>query len=298
MNLGKCVLAFTALSVFMTFSVSAADPVNYVVDTFEDGAAGVPATQYKATCSEPGGTGLITTNFVWSDEKGDASTLACETPVFAGCRPTTNAVGGQVLCVSTEGLSLTRKISESGIRFDLNPVYVDMLVKFVPCEEAPIIHDYYVDAALFVNSSSNLVVYHAAEGPEGGCLAMTDVGVPVVLDQWHRLTVYFGRPSEYYETTGFQVYLDGVKMTASSAYDEDGNTGTNGTWFIIASYESCLSSLVFRGDMKVDELVVSDQANGIGPSAPLSSGKSTTVFGLSTSRSTAFTGKTSVLLFR
>lgn len=251
---------------------TAADPVKYISDSFEATDSGsnlLPIGLYKQVLSAPDGNGVVTTNPVWLAQSGDASKLvATGVPGYLGVnRPTSNDVPVEyVLNLETEGQTLVRTNSTS-LDFGGTPVYVDSLIKFTPSEDNPTINDGAVKAAVFVNVVSNLFIYHGVDGlpPE-----ITDTGIKIVATNWYRLTILL-QTRESLGKTAFQVYLDGMKITNSpAAYNDTGSQGTaDASWFLNASVDTHLSGVAFQGTGMVDDLVVTDQANGISTSVPI-----------------------------
>lgn len=242
-------------------AATAAAPTFYVKDSFEDGAIDKPIGQYGETYSEPDGNGRVTTNRVWEAQDGDASKLVANVGSFSGDRPITNAVlTDLVLNLETEGQTLVRTNS-TALDFSTTPVYVDTLIKFTASEDDPVISDPVVKAAVFVNSVSNLCVYH---GVTGLASVNTDLGIKIDPVQWYRLTIRLGK-NPTHQLSSFQVYLNETLITNDVvAYNEGGELGNGGTWFLNAAGEaSTLSAVSFQGTGMVDDLVVSDQANKI-----------------------------------
>ena len=243
-----------ALSAFAT-------QTKWVEDTFEDGTVGQSIGTYKQVVT--GGSNQYT-NYAWIAANGDLSVIATNIGSYAGTRPSTNAVqSNQVLNLSTEGQTLTRNLGVTNYFFTGDPVYVDTLIKFTPSEDNPTISDSNVKAAVFVNVSSNLVVYH---GDFSLASFSTDVGLHVDPTAWYRLTILLGKfgGGAY---SGFQVFVNGTAITNGVAYNEDGSQP--GTWFVNGSSDKTLSAVAFQGTGMVDDLVVSSMANGFGTPAAI-----------------------------
>jgi len=113
-----------------------------------------------------------------------------------------------------------------------------------------------VKAAVFVNVSSNLVVYSG----NGSVNVSTDVGYKIDPTRWYRLTILMGKVGD--ETAAFQVYVNDVLITNAVAITQDFNS--NGTWFYSASAVNTISAVAFQGTGMVDDLVVTTLANGYG----------------------------------
>eukprot|EP00825_Cyclidium_porcatum_P024673 TRINITY_DN27049_c0_g1_i1.p1 TRINITY_DN27049_c0_g1~~TRINITY_DN27049_c0_g1_i1.p1 ORF type:complete len:244 (-),score=-11.71 TRINITY_DN27049_c0_g1_i1:2-733(-) len=217
-------------------TASAVDPVTYVSDSFEpsagngttNGYAGMLISQYKA---QPIGDFLLTTNYMWVSAAGDVSSLVLTNSTYeATTRPLTNEMGSLVLNLATEGQTLTR-VLDGNITNDFytgGPYYVDTLIKFTPSEDYPTNNiDSSVKAAVFVNVSSNLVVYH---GDEAHKTLSTDLGISIDPTQWYRLTIQLGKlAGEGIDYTGFKIYLNGIAITNAAAATD--NLEYPGTWF-------------------------------------------------------------------
>ena len=243
-----------ALSAFAT-------QTKWVEDTFEDGTVGQSIGTYKQVVT--GGSNQYT-NYAWIAANGDLSVIATNIGSYAGTRPSTNAVqSNQVLTLSTEGQTLTRNLGVTNNFLTGDPFYVDTLIKFTPSEDNPTISDSSVKAAVFVNVSSNLVIYH---GDISLPVSSTDVGLHIDPTAWYRLTIKLGTffSGGY---PAFQVYVNGTAITNAVAYDDNG--GQPGTWFVNASQNNTISAVAFQGTGMVDDLVVSSMANGFGTPAAI-----------------------------
>jgi len=254
------------------FSASAADPYFYVKDTFDESSviyytasgpevpasSGMAINHYKATLN---GSADIVAPTNWAAAAGDASMLSNVVVSFdtaTGKRPLDGGTRVNVLNLETEGQTLTRTLDNGATpNFSVNDVYVDTMIKFTPSEDTPTI-DPTVKAAVFVNVSSNLVVYHGGNGGES-----TDVSYAIDPTQWYRLTILMSKLGEMGNggATMFKVYVNNNQISSSEGVDQDFNP--NGPWFFVAGGGLTLSSVAFQGTGMIDELVVADQANGI-----------------------------------
>lgn len=247
------------------FSATAADPTVFIADSFEapDGVADLPVAQYKQTLSAPDGNGVVTTNVVWSAAAGDASKLvADDNSAFttAKGRPFVTGDKSLVLNLETEGQTLARTVGSPLAFGESTPVYVDTLIKFTPSEDNPVISDESVKAAVFVNVSSNLCIFHGV-GLSGSAAAVaTATTIAIDPTQWYRLTIKLSNMPEASLDKVFQVYLNGELIVDANGMNE--TYDPNGSFFYTASNESTLSTVAFQGTGKVDELVVADMANG------------------------------------
>lgn len=232
----------------------------FVSDSFEyigpesgtsNGVANMPISQYK---SQPWGDFCQLTNYVWLAEAEDSSRLVNEVQDYLGMRPITGAATQLVLNLETNGRVLVRT-NTVPTDFSASPVYVDALVKFDPFEEDPAIDSVPLKFAVYVNASSNLVVYH---GTEGSAATASATHATVVPGSWHRLTVLLSVHPELLQPV-FKVYLDGETVTAPAAYAEDGSGPVeDGVWFLSPAQNTTLNAISFQGTGMVDELVVTD----------------------------------------
>ncbi|NQU39673.1 MAG: hypothetical protein HQ523_06950 [Lentisphaerae bacterium] len=156
-------------------------------------------------------------------------------------------------------------------------IWIDMGIQMVPSDATPesFTNDTEVQVAMFLNASSNLVVYH---GTMDGGYALGTSNVYTVLDHpaieagsWHRLTVEmdyesantaFG-PGYYLEF--FRVLLDGTAISNALCWDDPGILGTlggTGTWFVCANpddaIERDLNATSLSGTGYFDDFVVTN----------------------------------------
>ena len=230
-----------------------AETITYVADNFENlgagygpttnGVANMPISVYK---SQPWGEPPTNTNYLWYTESSDdLSKLVAEPQNYTGIRPMAGSETNLVLNLETNGKTLVRTNS-AAVDFFTTPVYVDTLIKFTPSEENPSLDsmDDSVKAAVFVNVSSNLVIYH-----KDLYLAktMTDTGHFIDPAQWYRLSILL---SDIDSTPVFKVFLNGEAITSGAPVE--------GGWFISASGEMVFNAVAFQGTGMIDELVVTE----------------------------------------
>lgn len=247
---GVCVLSATAATQFI------ADSFENEGETLPQYAAtnGMPIVYYRATDN---GAGVpMTTN--WFAADGDASQIVDADVVnqayAVSPRPMAGAASNLVLNLETEGQTLTRTVTGAPMNFVTGaPVYVDTLIKFTPSEDDPVIEDANVKAAVFVNVSSNLVVYH---GVLGDVPTTTDTGIAIDPEQWYRLTILL---SQLDTLAFFEVYLDGTLIETASGWTPGETPSQPGPWFPNASTDNTLNAIAFQGTGMVDELVVADE---------------------------------------
>jgi hypothetical protein len=244
--------------------MNATAATQYMADSFENNPGdwkpatnGMPIVWYKS--ADDNGFGVpMTTN--WLTAAGDASKIvtadAGNQAYMASPRPMAGmAVSNLVLNLETEGQTLTRAASGIPAFTDTAPVYVDTLIKFTPSEDTPTIADTSVKAAVFVNVSSNLCVYHGVGGA-GSNPVSTPTTVAINPEQWYRLTIKLSYMPEAELDKVFQIYLDGTLITDDDAMDDAYAPG--GSFFYSASNQGTLTAVAFQGTGMVDELVIAD----------------------------------------
>jgi hypothetical protein len=258
----------------------------WVSDSFEEASNGDAINTYQA---EPyyGGT---YTNYLWESMDGDASKIVTtEGQGYEGIRPgitNDNVTTSLHLNLETEGTTLIRHLGLGAIVDDYekrNPIsvgfstdtnlYVDTLIKFTPSEDDPEINDSTVKVAVFVNASSNLVVYHKSGNSELFDTWLTNTvfesgsGPVIDPDLWYRLTIRIGVPSGI-GAAACQIFLDNIPLSHANGYtDKSGETPSfeaGGNWFILAvEGATSISNVSFQGTGAIDEFVVADAAPGI-----------------------------------
>lgn len=258
MNLtSKSMLKF--LTVCAGACALSATATTWVGDSFEApaGSVDLPISKYKAIPGAPDGNGFVITNYMWTSQDGDASKLVAGTVLFdkTVTTPLEGADDLLFLNLETEGQTLVRKMDGDAVNnFTEGTIYVDTLIKFTPSEDSPVITDPAIKAAIFVNVSSNLMVYH---GVDGAGPASTAVGAVIDPAQWYRLTIVLGMFWEG-SVPGFKVLLDGQAISSIDGYMDNGDQP--GPWFFNASADNTLAAVAFQGTGAVDELVVTDVA--------------------------------------
>jgi|GEM_PF-2488022 len=220
--------------------------------------------------------GSLATNLPgWSSEGADQSVITNWNNAYAlasTVSPLTNSVSHtNVLQLATEGdmLSLTNGAPED---LTAGSVYVDGMIRFTVSDTDPDSNTITNDTkiAVFVNSSSNLVIRHmmSTNAYGEGVWSLADVGVTnsvtdktIDPDAWYRLTIrlrnsLFKDPTgndfstEFFRTYG-EVQLNGVIITnVATAY-------SNTLFFSCAAVESSdLNAVSLSGTGFLDDLVV------------------------------------------
>lgn len=233
-------------------------------------------------------TGYVITNANgWSAGPQDLSTI---TNLSSGYSldnmsfPITNAgydhaVDNKVLNLNTDVAMLTNTLG--GATFATSPMYVDTMVKFVASDGFPaaVSNDPNVKAAVFVNETSNLVVYCGAFF-DGNFLPSKFVttDTQVVPGTWYRLTVAMDNLDlgESGHAQAFEVRINNVPVYSSEAYSNDWKDviftesfvpAGDGQWFLSAANKptdlgnepgkTMIEALAFQGTGMIDDLVVS-----------------------------------------
>lgn len=244
------------------FALSATAQTTYVADNFEyigegqgptNGVENMPISTYK--CQPWGDEGIWQfTNYVWiTQSSDDLSKLVTESQNYTGIRPMAGSSTNLVLNLETNGKTLVRTNSAPSY-FLTTPVYVDTLIKFTPSEVNPRNEDMdaSVKAAVFVNASSNLVVYFR-DPANGNVQKMQDTGYFVNPSQWYRLTILLSQVSDM---PFFKVYMNGSIITNGTVLDNE--------WYGVASGETSFNAVAFQGTGMIDEMVVTENTPDFG----------------------------------
>jgi hypothetical protein len=277
--LKRTALAAVALGMLCAGVAQARSDVNSVVykETFE-------STTGPTTGSWADNAWVATTGG-WYAAATDASIVTnigsyvLPSGVISPVSPTTGAAWSRVLKLNTEGVTLTNMLS--GATLDTKDIWVDTLIKMVVSEDVPtaISNDVNVKAAVYLNSSSNLVVYHGTfnvGGSDYGHSKYTATGAKLVPGEWYRLTIRLDSTTTPGEEEAFKVFTNGgVVVAAAGVGYDDWKTEfatvspPGGPWFLSAArrpsgYESTFAdtvqTLCFQGTGYVDDLVVTDSA--------------------------------------
>ena len=171
----------------------------------------------------------------WYATNRNDATVVTNDYAYAGERP---IAGDHELVLATAGVvSNVFSGTESHTH-----VWLDMMIEWYPRPE-PGVADASAQLALYVNSSSNLVVWHYDDG--GGTKTWTELaGTQKAAHTWSRLTVMM----DYSGTANrFQVFLDGLPVPDSNTWFEAANTDNDH-----------FSYVTFPSEFAVDDLVVAD----------------------------------------
>ena len=233
---------------------------------------------------------FITNGWYTSDSTLDKSAIAKRSYTFDAASicgyPLPSAPGTNVLALNTNGSILSNSFG-SGFDMSGGITYIDTMVQFVSASDsnapaACTTSDSGIKAAVYINTSSNLAIYHGtlvASGENQGAYAtnMVDAisAVTFATGTWCRLTIAYDATVTHYENGAFptfQVLTNGIVVTNANAYTAQqkidwaagtlpSGTDPNGTWFRAATdipaARKYLAALGFQGDGAIDNLVVS-----------------------------------------
>ena len=178
---------------------------------------------------------------------------------FSACTtPLEGATDKMVLALNTEGDAIRRAVPVNS--FGSQPLYIDMMVKFVLSDETPEISS---DAqfAVFANANSNLMVWADIGGSAFTPEAFELRNSIIDPEQWYRLTITCSLPQQSsWGLEMFQVQLNGgAHLTSVGGWDETGDIA-DGAYFFTASdiyiYQYALNNIDFQGTGFIDELVL------------------------------------------
>jgi hypothetical protein len=241
MNVTKRMLRFGVAAVAMAIvSQTLAAPI--VSESFEGPASG----------------SLVTNLTGWSSTGGDLSIVTnMEYTYTATSLPLTNSVTHtNVARLVTEGgmLSFT---NGAPVAFSTEPVYVDTMVRFVVSDSDPTASSITNDTklAIFVNSSSNLVIRHGALDEEANFFVTNSVidtvellGARIDPSAWYRLTVKL----TVNESARVRVRVAVNSNVVTNAYAPDGLFRSA----IDTDVDADLAAVSFMGTGFIDDVVV------------------------------------------
>jgi hypothetical protein len=290
--LKRTALSAVALSLLCVAHTSAANAVEYA-ETFEVGAG----AQGASTGSWTDGEVVANGSDAWYSGTSDQSivtNIGSYVPLPGGVvspiSPTTPdyAEKSRVLRLDTQGDTLTNELS--GATLADKDIWVDQMVKLVVSDDYPtaVSNDLEVKAAVFLNSSSNLVVYHGTYDSVGGDYddpVYTDTGESLTPDTWYRLTIRLDQSTVGIDTEeAFKVFINGVVVSTSAGYGSDGDWTDEwqsappggGPWFLTAARRSggqqgaspgTVNAICYEGSGWVDDILVTDNAPSFDPVA-------------------------------
>ena len=220
MNLTKCFVAG------LCATAMTASAVELKANAFEDGE---PGTGWSFDGVKDWDTTGVRVD-------GDASLEG-----YTAARPMTGVTSNKVLKLDTEGGVWTNTVVDGS--FVTAPVWADMLVKFVPSEELPVL-DAAVKLAIAVTNGS-LVVSKMNEMEDGNTWSSTTTAIDTSL--WYRVTVKL--------ETGESSFNASVTINGNQIVSVGGETLFG---IFDSSYEGVLNSIGFQGTGFVDEVAVRD----------------------------------------
>ena len=234
----------------------------------------------------------------WTSTSDDLSYVTNLTYTYATNLPiaTTHT---NIVRLDTEGAALSNTFTSAIVGSQTNR-YIDAMMRFEnQCDSLPTNPDAANKGALFVNTSSNLVVYHGLVDSSGtwtNTVMEAITNVTMTTDKWYRVSVAFVpvvKAGGVATQEAFQVRIDGALVTNSQtdAYNEGwqanwANNGAmssasaNGTWFMSASTlkNQKLSGVSFMGTGYLDDLQVLTN-NPIGNAITITAGAQSTAYG-------------------
>jgi len=187
-------------------------------------------------------------------------------------RPLPDSVGHTNLLFLDEsmGKAITNLFEELTPR--VTNVYIDVMAQMWPSsdDETPrgsITNDTTVQAAIYVNGESNVVIFHSIKTGtfDRSNTFSTVTGSTVPPAEWNRVTIAM----DYYtDTSGqpdnfFEVRLNGMELQHANGFDSVSDLNATGSWFRCANrtyYSGAnkryLSSIGFQGKAYLDDLMV------------------------------------------
>lgn len=202
---------------------------------------------------------------IWSGDAGDLSSVVATNYTFTDAEyPITPGAHTQVLLLDTQGATLTN--TPTALPADAI-YYVDQMVYLVPSEEEPasVTTDTSVHTAVYLNSTSNLVVYTGGnDGTNNVFVTFTNEVLP---ETWMRLTVTldFDTGDGFTQKRYMKFAINGVDLESDSGYASIGDEGApnTGPWFFTANKNEkptdVVASLAYQGTGMIDDVVVTDE---------------------------------------
>lgn len=212
----------------------------------------------------------------------ETNTIAVVTNIgdyfFASARPLSDDFDHEkVLQIDTEGMTLSNLFTNTA---GLTNVYIDMMIQLWQSEDGPpaqLMSDDQVQAALYLNESSNLVVFHSF--PYGAVYSnefSVITNITVQPEEWVRLTVTMDYLTDSLDLGGgviinldkyFKVAINQTDVVHEKGFASPSTADTNpGSWFVCANRPTAteyhLSSVNWAGRATLDDLIVSKAAPG------------------------------------
>lgn len=234
----------------LLFSAEAAYPIPYAEDFEVPLVHGTPIRQVGA----------------WESGTLDGSAIHSNVYNFTKTvRPIRSSADSQILELDTRSSALTNSFEV----LDADQmVYLDAMLRLLPRSSIPdsVTDDPSVQLFFYLNSETNLVVYHGGEngtGPMQTVLLLSGV----VFNEWNRFTVtldFVHGDDAPTERKYFKVQINGVDLSCAQAYSAPGRVGAfdGGAWFFTADQAGpdSIQSLAFEGIGGLDDLVATARA--------------------------------------
>ncbi len=222
------------------------------------------------------GTIISTAPLGWSGADTNFAVSVSTNYTAPGGFPLAGSAHTAAVELNTEGGTITNLLTGSD---NTNSQYwIDTNIRMVSSESAPtsVTNDNEIQVAIYLNASSNLVVYHAMPDDTGSWTDATTnywttlSHTPIANDSWHRLTVQI----DYFETDNiygldhefFRIMLDGtaISNTTNAWQLGDLEAGAGGEWFLCANSASdsnrVLKATLLSGTGHFDDFVVTNGA--------------------------------------
>jgi hypothetical protein len=156
---------------------------------------------------------------------------------YGGTTPLTGTANERVLKLDTEGAVWTNQVNAS---FENNPLYTDMLVKFVPSEDLPtFVASEGGKFALAIKPNAGGTNMLNVANNNGSTFAWSETTQEISTSLWYRVTVKFYVEGE---STYSQVYVNGSAVGSPLLLNADIN----------------YTSIGFQGTGYIDEVVIRD----------------------------------------
>lgn len=220
----------------------------------------------------------------WTVNSNDLSEIVGSNVTFSACAlpltgtydsegaplTTVDATHTQVLQLNTEGETIVRAVSDTDTTDVMT--YVDTMVYLVPSDDTPEIDDTSVQAAVYLNAESNIVVFCGSEAVLGVDATNRFVATDqqILPETWYRLTITmdYATDGDAVDQAFFKVEIDGDALTSDLGYLTVPTTGlpaqaAGGMWFRAANVTSAdnnlMNSVSLKGTGMIDDFVVTTQ---------------------------------------
>jgi hypothetical protein len=189
----------------------------------------------------------------WSETPSDASVVSTNSAAIAALVTYTNGTGNSYPLPEASHakvLALNDEVRNSVGSETGGVVIAEWLAMPAQRESAPVGSDDH-QMAFYVNTSSNVVIWHAAASSNAW---LTLSGTSVSSGEWVRVSVI-----QDYATDRYQLALDGAVVTDAAGETRDGTP--NGSWFNMVQTNHYLTRFRTQGDITayMDDLVFTNR---------------------------------------